>query len=77
MDILVTGHTHKFEAFEENGKIFINPGSATGAYSGLTTEVYPTFVLMDVQGARVIAYVYQLIDDDVKVEKIEFREQAK
>ena len=33
VDILVTGHTHQFEAFEENGKIFINPGSATGAYS--------------------------------------------
>jgi hypothetical protein len=27
---------------------------------------------MDVQGARVIAYVYQMRDDEVRVEKIEF-----
>ena len=27
---------------------------------------------MDIQGARVIAYVYQLVDGEVKVEKIEF-----
>ena len=31
-DILITGHTHKFEAFEAEGKFFINPGSCTGAY---------------------------------------------
>lgn len=36
VDILITGHTHKFEAFEYEGKFFINPGSATGAFSGFT-----------------------------------------
>jgi len=35
VDILITGHTHKFNAFEKDGKFFINPGSATGAYSSL------------------------------------------
>jgi putative phosphoesterase len=35
VDILITGHSHKFEAFEYENKFFINPGSATGAYSGL------------------------------------------
>lgn len=38
VDVLLTGHTHKFEAFESNGKFFINPGSATGAYSTISTE---------------------------------------
>lgn len=33
VDVLLTGHTHRFEAFENNNKFFINPGSATGAYS--------------------------------------------
>jgi len=75
VDILITGHTHKFEAFEQEGKFFINPGSATGAYSGLTSDVVPTFVLMDVQGAHVITYVYQLKNDDVKVEKFEFKKE--
>lgn len=35
VDILITGHTHKFEAFEHENKFYINPGSATGAYSAL------------------------------------------
>lgn len=35
VDILISGHTHKFNAFEKDGKFFINPGSATGAYSSL------------------------------------------
>lgn len=35
VDILVSGHTHVFEAFEYEGRFFINPGSITGAYSGL------------------------------------------
>ena len=35
VDILISGHTHKFEAFEHEGKFYINPGSATGAYSAL------------------------------------------
>ena len=36
VDIMITGHTHKFEAYEFGDKFFVNPGSATGAYSGLT-----------------------------------------
>ncbi len=29
--------------------------------------------MLDIQGAVVVTYVYQLIDGDVKVEKIEYR----
>jgi vacuolar protein sorting-associated protein 29 len=35
VDVLITGHTHQFETFEEDNKFFINPGSATGAFSPL------------------------------------------
>ena len=35
VDILITGHTHQFEAYESDGCFFVNPGSATGAYSAL------------------------------------------
>lgn len=72
VDILITGHTHKFEAYKYEDKFFINPGSATGAYSGMTSDVIPTFVLMDIQGTSVTTYVYQLVNDEVKVEKIKF-----
>ncbi|RIB08417.1 Metallo-dependent phosphatase-like protein [Gigaspora rosea] len=73
-DILLTGHTHRFEAIEYEGKFFVNPGSATGAYSGFCTEdIKPSFVLMDIQGSVVVTYVYRLVDGDVKVDKIEYR----
>lgn len=37
VDVLISGHTHRFEAFEHEKKFYINPGSATGAYSALET----------------------------------------
>jgi len=72
VDILVSGNTHVFESYEYNKKIFINPGSATGAYSCLTDEVIPTFVLIDIEGNHVITYVYQLQEGEVKVYKMEY-----
>ena len=32
---MISGHTHKLEAYEKDGKFYINPGSVTGAYSAL------------------------------------------
>ncbi|KAJ3213618.1 hypothetical protein HDU67_002669 [Dinochytrium kinnereticum] len=34
VDVLISGHTHRFEAFESEGRFFVNPGSATGCFSG-------------------------------------------
>lgn len=52
VDILLWGGTHRFEAFELEGRFFINPGSATGAFStGYFPdgqEPVPSFCLMDV-----------------------------
>jgi vacuolar protein sorting-associated protein 29 len=52
VDVLLWGGTHRFEAYEMEGKFFVNPGSATGAMStGWWTEEEdptPSFVLMDV-----------------------------
>ena len=75
-DILITGHTHKFEAYEHENRFYVNPGSITGAYSALESKLTPSFILMDIQSATVVTYVYQLIDDEVKVDRIEFRKSA-
>ena len=40
-DILITGHTNKFEACEHENKFYVNPGSATGAYSAIEAEIIP------------------------------------
>ena len=72
-DVLITGHTHKFNAFQRDGTFFINPGSATGAYSTLHSEIIPSFVLMDIQSSTIVNYVYQLVGDEVKVERTEYK----
>lgn len=74
VDVLIWGSSHRFEAYELEGKFFINPGSATGAMSSgwwaEDEEPTPSFVLMDVQGTTLVLYVYQLLaGDEVKVEK--------
>ena len=35
------------------GRLLINPGSATGAYNNLHEDVVPSFVLMDITGKKV------------------------
>lgn len=58
VDVLLWGGTHKFEAYEMEGKFFVNPGSATGAMTtGWWPEAEdptPSFVLMDVSCSRQI-----------------------
>lgn len=84
VDVLCWGGTHKFECFEYMDKFFVNPGSATGAFStgwgtgeGEDEEVVPSFCLMDVQGISLTLYVYQLRKDEngaenVAVEKVTY-----
>ncbi|KIR67221.1 hypothetical protein I312_102558 [Cryptococcus bacillisporus CA1280] len=74
VDVLISGGTHRFESFEFENRFFVNPGSATGAWSGLWNgEVTPSFALMDIQGSVIVTYVYQLVDGEVKVDKVEYR----
>ena len=91
-DIFISGHTHKFEAFRQDGRFFLNPGSATGAWSAdqpldfksaeAVLSTTPSFArksqltVLDVQGAVVVIYVYQLVDGEVKVEKLEYRKET-
>ncbi|KAL1744269.1 Metallo-dependent phosphatase-like protein [Schizophyllum fasciatum] len=77
VDVLISGHTHTFQALEYDNRFFVNPGSATGAWSGnVKGDAVPCFALMDIQGPVVVTYVYQLVEGEVRVEKIEWRKEA-
>ncbi|KAI9854095.1 MAG: Vacuolar protein sorting-associated protein 29 [Vezdaea acicularis] len=88
VDVLLWGGTMRFEAYELEGKFFVNPGSATGAVgTGSWREEdgpeggVPSFCLMDVQGDVLVLYVYQLKKDangveSVGVEKVSFRKNG-
>ncbi|RYP06382.1 hypothetical protein DL765_009506 [Monosporascus sp. GIB2] len=75
VDVLCYGGTHRFDAFEYMDKFFVNPGSATGAFTtGWLAkddeEMVPSFCLMDVQGISLTLYVYQLRKDEKGVENV-------
>lgn len=75
VDVLVFGHTHKYLLFHQDGKYYVNPGSATGSYSSITDDVVPSFVLMDVQEDTITNYVYFLVDKTVQVKKKIFKKK--
>ena len=75
-DVRVSGHTHTFSTHTLETRLFVNPGSASGAPLVTADPPTPSFVLMDVQGATMTTYVYKLIDDEVKVKKIEHQKAA-
>eukprot|EP00608_Synchroma_pusillum_P006652 CAMPEP_0198419282 /NCGR_PEP_ID=MMETSP1452-20131203/108_1 /TAXON_ID=1181717 /ORGANISM="Synchroma pusillum, Strain CCMP3072" /LENGTH=188 /DNA_ID=CAMNT_0044139407 /DNA_START=45 /DNA_END=611 /DNA_ORIENTATION=- len=63
VDVLVSGHTHKNEISELEGRFYVNPGSITGSYSSVTTEVTPSFMLLAIQGPKIQTFVYELKPD--------------
>ncbi|KAJ3348877.1 Vacuolar protein sorting-associated protein 29 [Kappamyces sp. JEL0680] len=62
-DILITNGSHQFAAYERNGRFFLDPGSATGAYTLdlEESETVPSFVLMDLTATAVTLYIYKLV----------------
>jgi hypothetical protein len=50
-------------------------GSITGAYSPLTKNVVPSFVLLAVQDTKVVCYVYELVNGEVAVSKTELNKK--
>ena len=71
-DILISGHTHQNEVVEQEGFYHINPGSITGSFSAINPDVTPSFVLLAIQGSKVVCYVYELVNGEVDVSKTEF-----
>ncbi|KAI9140008.1 Metallo-dependent phosphatase-like protein [Paraphysoderma sedebokerense] len=117
VDVLCTGFTCFVECFEYEGRMYVNPGSVTGAWkpgvedasrihiskdnkANFDSEATdgkndsekqaaadddsaslrkigpystPSFVLLDLQDTSMTLYVYQLIDDEVKIAKMEYK----
>jgi vacuolar protein sorting-associated protein 29 len=72
VDILVTGQTHEFKAEKVEGRLLLNPGSATGAPTVYKDDVHPSFVLMDISGTKATLYIYELKNGEVVISKEEF-----
>ena len=70
-DVLIHGHTHEFGVQQYDGKYFVNPGSATGSYSALSSSVAPSFILMAVQGDEIVIFNYMIANDELKIDRID------
>ena len=77
-DILLSGHTHEINVKVIDNKLYINPGSISGAFSDIVADPSPSFVLMVLQGTEAIIYLYVLNDRTQKfdVNKIEYSKGA-
>lgn len=51
-DILISGHTHQLNVEEREGILLLNPGSATGAWSGGGANPEPSFLTLKVQDQK-------------------------
>jgi vacuolar protein sorting-associated protein 29 len=56
-----------------DGRYFVNPGSVTGAYSGLNSAPHPSFALFQVQGEDMTCYVYELQNDQVAIRQLDIQ----
>ena len=73
VDILIHGGTHKADAYEYEGCFYLDPGSATGAFTAEDPNPTPSFILLNVQGTTAIAYIYTLGEDGaINVRKEKF-----
>lgn len=52
-DILIHAHTHKIDVEKLNGKLLINPGSATGARSGGGARPEPSFISLKLEPTEI------------------------
>lgn len=76
VDILIHGGTHRADAFEYEGCFYLDPGSATGAFTSDEPNPTPSFILLNVQGTTAIAYVYTLGEDGaINVRKEKFTKE--
>ncbi|KPV64667.1 MAG: Calcineurin-like phosphoesterase superfamily domain protein [Candidatus Bathyarchaeota archaeon BA1] len=65
VNILISGHTHRpsiNEVTVEGGKrvLLLNPGSATGVWSGGGSVGNPSFIMLKVRGNEAIVKVFEL-----------------
>ena len=54
--IIVCGHTHIQDFFEDKGVFLINPGSCTGSGSGAGIKLEPSFASLDEENLKVTLY---------------------
>lgn len=64
VDVLVSGATHQHKVFEFDSRLFLNPGSLTGADSDIDCDIAPSFMVLDVTQKSVVIFTYEYVTPD-------------
>ena len=77
-DIFLSGNTHQIGVKVLDNKLYLNPGSISGAFSNVVADPSPSFILMVLTGNEAVIYLYVLNDRTQKfdVNKVEFQKGA-
>lgn len=79
-NILVYGHTHSISIdkvkVERRGVLLLNPGSATGCWSGGLASFTPSIIMLEIVGNEAIAHSYVLKGKVLEKSVMKFRAQA-
>lgn len=73
VEVLFHGHTHKQEAAWHDNKLLLNPGSCSGAPSGVYEGGNPEMMKIEVESGGLKVEMLELIDGDVKTDTKEFQ----
>lgn len=63
VDILISGHNHQMKLSRVGKITLMNPGSLTGAFSPLTTEVTASFLIIEFKPNSIVIYPYEIADN--------------
>ena len=68
-------HAHQIGVKVLDNKLYLNPGSISGAFSNVVADPSPSFILMVLTGNEAVIYLYVLNDRTQKfdVNKVEFQ----
>ncbi len=73
VQVLLNGHTHHWAVYEYKGIIFINPGSATGAWGGSSEGGPESMATLKVKNSILIVKVFnnarEIFNKTFKIEK--------
>lgn len=65
VDVLLHGHTHQEEIYEEAGTLLLNPGSCTGVGGGSARQSDPTMMALEI-GDRIEIKLYRAEDGELE-----------
>lgn len=71
VDVLISGHTNVPSIATYENRLYINPGSFTGAFSNTSPQSSPSFMVLDIRKDQMMVFQY-VINDGGEVEIFQY-----